>query len=300
MGGIVGVGFVSGKEAQLYWGSGWAIAVFALPFALATLAMRELCRKSHAFTVREMGEALFGKRGAGVWQAAVAFCSFVCIVTVLAGANECLTQLFAPLSLPVYAFVAAVAAALLALGSVRLLKWANALSLVLVGVLISLLYAHPTRGTGAANVTPCAPIVYALFSVTVTLGVARSGKDCTAKENVALSFVAALVAGGLMFALLPLCDFGLSVPTLGNVSPSVKIFAALALLLCAATGLATNAIPVAELVGEVLPDKTLCVLLIFGTALALSVFGLDFTMRVGYAAVAVVGALTVFSALVKA
>lgn len=297
VGGIVGVGFLSGKEAQLYWSSGSSIVIFAALFAVTTLSVRELCRVSGAATVSKMGEALFGRRG-GVWQYAIVFCSFVCIVTVLAGVDQCLSVLFVPLSLPVYAFVAAFVAALLARSDLRVLKTANVISLLIVAAFVVALYATQQKGT-KADISPSAPIVYALFSVTMTLGAsAKLGKNCTAKANLLVSAVSALVAGALMFALLPLCDFRASLPTLGNVS-ELRTFCAVTLLLCSATGLAANVLPVTEMVKEVVPDETLCIVLIFGVALAFSMFGFDFAMRIGYVAVACVGALTVIAAIKK-
>ena len=51
VGSCVGVGFLSGKEAQIFWGNGASIAVFAVIFAICTFAIREFCRATHTASV---------------------------------------------------------------------------------------------------------------------------------------------------------------------------------------------------------------------------------------------------------
>ncbi len=294
----VGVGFLSGKEAQFFWGNDASIALFTAVFALTTFLIREYCRTTQFATVGEMSKMF--KRGAGIWEWAIAFCSFVCSVTVLAGAEQCLAQLLGALPLPVFAFVAAACAGILSRASIKTLKIVNTLALLLAAALLIALFAEGKASQGNSTVPPWRPAVYALFSVTMTLGVsARLGKDCSQRENAVVSVVSAGLVAMLMFAVLPLCNFDAELPTLDKLGLPMRLFAALALLLSSVTGLAVNVLPVSELLTSVIPDKTLCIVLIFGLALALSMFGFDFALRFGYAAVAAVGAATVFTATKK-
>lgn len=295
----VGVGFLSGKEAQLFWGSGVNVVLFGVSFALCTLVVREFCRASHAQTVGKTCAQLLGK-GATALQTAIAFCSFVCVVTVLAGANECICTLFGiDLPLPAFAFVTAIGAALLCKAKVAVVKVANVISLLLAAILLIFLYAKGTAGKFAPPPL-WQPALYALFSVTMSLGAsAKLSQNCTAKENVCVSVFAAALICALMAAILPLCNFDASLPTLYDLNLPVKIFAAIALLLSSVTGLTANVLPIAELLKSVLPDETLCLVLIFGFALALSMFGFDFAVRVGYVVVALVGLFVVATATKK-
>lgn len=287
----VGVGFLSGKEAQLFVGSYLNAALFALVFGGASFAVREFCRKRHCPTVEDMGRQLPCARGAFAWV--VAFCSFVCMCTVTAGLN-CLSELCGfGLGVPLFAFVGALAAAMVCRGGLRLLKAANLLSLAMAAVLLVALLCGGRGGSSMPSVPCHRPAVYALFSVTASLGVStRLGAQSSAKQNAICSFGSALIAALLMCLVLQSCGTG-ELPTLSGIEGWLKPFAVATLLLCGATGLAANALPVTQLLQDVLPDATLCALLVFGMALALSLLGLELAMRIGYAAIAAVGALTV-------
>lgn len=296
VGSCVGVGFLSGKEAQIFWGNGASIAVFAVIFAICTFAIREFCRATHTATVGEMS-AMFAK-GATVWQAAIAFCSFVCIVTALAGTEQCLGALLGAPPLPAYAFVAALFAALLSRAGIKALKIADTLSLLLAGAMLAALFAKGGGNSAEIAIPVWQPAVYAVFSVTMTLGTsAKLGAECSQRDNATASLLSALVIAALMCAALPLCNFNAELPALGGLDLPMRAFVSITLLLSAVTGLAANVLPVTELLGDVIPDGTLRIIVIFGFALALSVFGFDFALRAGYSAVAAVGVITVIAAI---
>ncbi len=295
----IGVGFLSGKEAQLYWGNAKSAVTFAAAFAAATFVVREFCGKTHSATVGQTCARLLSKGAEGL-RAAIVFCSFACAVTALAGVEACFRELFgAPLPFPTAAFAAAAVAAVLRKAKLKVFKAVNVLSLALAGATIGALFVRGAE-TSTLNTPAANTFVYALFSVTVTFGVsAKLSQNCTAWENATVSVLSALIVGALMIAVLRLCDFSASTPVLRNLSLPLKILAAAAILLSSVTGLVANVVPVTEMLNDVLGDETLCTLLTLSVALALSMFGLDFALRAGYAAVAAVGLFTLVLAIKK-
>lgn len=295
----VGVGFLSGKEAQIFFGNGRNVIIFAVIFGISSFAVREFCRVKQCASVGQLSCKLLSK-GANAVNTAIVFCSYVCIVTVLAGAEQCLSQLLdIALPLPVFAFAAAVAAAVLCKANVNVVKWVNALLLLLCVVWL-LLPAIRRGNLPCREVSTFQPVAYALFSVTMSLGItARLGTNCTQKENAAISFATAAITAMLMVAVMSLCDFDKTLPTLYDLDFPAKIFASVVLLLASVTGLAANALPVVEFVHPLIRDDVLSAMIVFGSALALSMFGFDFALRLGYITVAFVGAFVVAMATKK-
>ncbi len=291
----VGVGFLSGKEAQNFFPDAKCVIVFAVCFALGNFALREFCRENRCDGVKSLCAGLGGKGNA--LNVALVMCSFVCLVTVLAGVDSCLSQLCGEHNLPVFGFAAAVMAAILTKCPLAALKGANALSLVLAAAMLAAL----SQKTCAPPLVPIAsPAVYALFSVTMSLGLtAQLGSQCTTKQNLAVSVASAAAVALLMLAVLPLCDFGCDLPTLSDASGWVKILSAAAILLCSVTGLTANALPVVEFAEEFVQDKTLAIMTVFGLALTFGMFGFDFAVRWGYPLVALAGAAIVIAAAVR-
>lgn len=295
----VGVGFLSGKEAQVFWSSWQNVAVFAVIFAAVTFAVRQQCRRSRSVNVEMLSKSLFSK-GAAALSYAIVFCSFACAVTVLAGVQQAMSVMFFPTPLPVFAFVAAVAAALLARAKMSVIKLLNAVAVILSVALVVLLRTVNDKTASNVSAPAVMPVTYALFCVTMSLGVsARLANECTARENLAVSVVSALLLALLMLFVLPLCRFELPLPALHGLTLPAKIFAAITLLIASVTGLAANAVPVCDALFDIVPDKTLCIMLVFCLSLALSMFGFDFAVRYGYVAVAVVGAILTVGAVFR-
>lgn len=281
----VGVGFLSGKEADVFFGNYFNVAIFAVTFAAVTFALREFCRQTRSATVEKMSLCLLGKRS--LWgSAAVAFCSFVCIVTSLAGAQQFLGATLT-VKLPLFAVAIAACSALL-LGKLRLIKLFNVISVITA---MALVLFCPMQGVVPIDhsVTFCKPICYALFSATVSLGLTgKLAADCSRRENALSAIISSALIALLMCAILPKRGLSLTLSESGW-----GIFAAVTLLLAAVTGVVANAIPVLELIEDVVGDRAVSCMLIFGAALALSMLGLDFAVKTGYTAVAALGGLTV-------
>lgn len=284
----VGVGFLSGKEAQVFFGNVWNVLLFAAVFFLCTYVTREFCRKTASDSVEKLSGNLFKRRE--LCNAAIAFCSFVCLTTSLAGV-QALSQYVFPSRLPYFSFAAALCAAFTA-RSLNALKKVNVISLLLAAALLVALCFTP-HGSAPTAPPVYRPVSYALFSVAMSLGItSRLACDCTQKQNALCSALSAALIALLLLLVLPLCG-GADLPVMENLHGAFKIFATVTLLISAVTGLAANSLPVTELLKSILPDETLCNALTFGAALLFSMFGFDFAVKWGYALVAVAGGLLV-------
>ncbi len=314
----MGIGFLSGKEARLYVGGRGCAVLFALCFTLATLLLRDFCRKQHCRDAESLCRAL--SKRSEILNFLLTLCCLACSVTVLAGADEVLGALLTPLPLPVYAFAACCVACVLTLCNMRVMKGLNALTLLLAVALLLLAGGHLAgeasgnspelrsnwsavsdmglsydfnAGRHLAGESVVRPVLYALYSVTVCAGLtARLGSNATARQNIVVSLCSGGILLGLVLWILPMSQADAPLPLLCALETlPERIFAAVVLLLAAVTGLAANILPVSEYLYRAVPDKTLSTMLALVLALLLSLPGLDAVMSVGYAAVAAVGAL---------
>lgn len=287
----IGVGFISGKEAQVFFGNNFNVAIFCVAFFVINYALREYCRQRQCATVSAIANSMFG-RFSSVFDTIVAVCCFVCIVTVIAGVEQCLSELFYVGKSPLYAVAAAVISAIILHKGMSALKVANLISIVLAIVLIAVLACiNTTHYTADLSVPIYKPVIYALFSMTMSLGVIpQLATESTRTQNLVSTAISSVIIAMLMAIVLPICDFNASLPTISSInSPILLGLAVIALLLSSVTGMVANAYPIIQHLYSVLPDKTVCCALIFGLALAFSAFGFDFAVKVGYTAVAIVG-----------
>lgn len=297
----IGVGFVSGKEAQVFFGNNFNVAIFCVAFFLINYALREYCRKRQCYTISILSDSMFGKFSP-VFDTIVCVCCFVCIVTVIAGVEQCLGELFYLSKAPLYAVTAAVISAIVLRRGTSALKIANLVSIALAIVLIIVLsYTNHAKYPDDLSVPVYKPVIYALFSMTMSLGVIpQLATDSTKTQNLVSTLISSVVVAVLMAIVLPVCNFNASLPAISNVSnPALLGFAVITLLLSSVTGIVANAYPIMQHIRSVLPDDTVCSALIFGLALIFSAFGFDFAVKVGYTAVGIVGiilfALATFS-----
>ena len=297
----IGVGFLSGKEAQVFFGNTVNVVIFAILFFAANYAVREYCRRNNCSNVAQLSGKLAPKVQY-ILNFGISLCSFVCIVTVLAGVEECLSKLFYLSKLPLYAFATAVIAALLLHRDMKALKYANFLSIIMALVLIFvLLFTGGEKHADDLQVPLYQPVIYALFSVTMSLGVTTQlAVKADKKSNAIACVLASVITAALMIAIVPLCERNSDLPTLSNISnPLLLAYAVITLLLAAVTGIVANAYPIAQELTSVIDDHTVRCTLIFGLALAFSMFGFDFAVKFGYLLVSAVGALIIVLAIYK-
>lgn len=298
----VGVGFISGKEAQVFFGNKVNAIIFCIVFFVVNFALREHCRKAHCDNVHTLNVSLFGK-SAALFDALVALCSFVCIATVLAGVEQCLDNIL-PLGskLPLYAIATAVVSSLLLNGGMSALKIVNIVAVAMAIVLIALLFATKSDTYSENLQVPLyQPVVYALFSLTMSLGVVtKLGEQSTRTDNLVATAVSSVILTVLVLFVLPSGNFNSQMPLIDGITNKyLLIFAVITMLLSAVTGLVANALPIKQYLYGVIGDKTLCCAVTFGFALAFSMFGFDFAVKIGYALVSLMGAVVFVLSIIK-
>ncbi len=290
----LGVGMLSGKEAQVFFGNTSNVIIFAAAFCLVNILFREYCRKNNVCDTVALSKKCFGKLSAP-FGAGLALCCFVCVTTMLAGVNECLEALMPVGSLPLYGVACATLAAIVMSRGMKALKIANAVSIALAVILIAVLFCINDNAGDACSVSPVNPMIYTLFSVTMSFGVlTRLGADSDRKKNIICSVIASAVLAAITAAVMKLSDFSLSLPAIENISnPYLLAYAAVTLTLAAVTGVVANAAPIVERIKDIIPDESLCCTLTFALSLALSALGFDFAVKAGYLIVGVIGGITV-------
>lgn len=289
VGSCVGVGFISGKEAQVYFGNFGNVVVFAVAFFLLCFVLRRFCAKNNCCTVVQLFRLCFGKFHA-IFLALFCCCCVICMSTLLAGVESCLQTVFFFVNFPCYSFVAALFAAFFLRKGLKTLKVLNAISVVLTCLFLVFSCIFLRGSTNTEQVPTQMPLVYALFSVTTSLGVIVPLSNGSAVKNLVLSAVSAVVFGLLFVVALIVSDFSLPMPLLGRSNNVVfNIFSAIAVFVGVVCGVTANATPIFQCVSDVFQDDAFCSVTLFSVAWALSLFGFDFALRFGYIAVAFFG-----------
>ena len=296
----VGVGFISGKEAQVFFGNKFNAIIFCVVFFVVNFAVREHCRKQRCESVHELNASLY--KHPTPFDTLITLCSFVCIVTALAGVEQCLSSIFSLGGLPLYAFAAAVISSLLLRMGMSAFKIVNVVAVGMAIVLIALLFATKSGNHVEDLQVPLyQPIVYALFSLTMSLGVvSKLGAVSSKKENLICTVLSSVILTALMLIVLPSCNFHRAMPTIDGITNKYLLgFALITLLISAVTGLVANGLPIVQYLHSAIPDNTLCCALTFGFTLAFSMFGFDFAVKVGYVLVSAMGAVIFITATFK-
>ena len=296
----LGVGMLSGKEAQVFFGNAVNVIIFAVTFCLINVLFREYCRKNAINDTVTLAKKCFNRFSAP-FGIGLALCCFVCVTTMLAGVNECLQALMPVGALPLYGVACATLAAIILSRGMKALKIANAISIALAVILLVVLFClNDCRGE-TRYVCPISPVIYTLFSVTMSFGVlTKLGAESDRKKNIICSVIASAVLSGVTFAVMSLSDFSLGLPAIENITnPYLLAFTGVTLTLAAVTGVVANAAPIVERLKDVIPDEALCCVLTFALALALSALGFDFAVKAGYLIVGVIGGITVVKAVIN-
>ena len=294
VGSAVGVGLISGKETQLFVGSVANAAVFVAVFCLVSIAVREFCRVNGCDTLAGLTQACF-RRGGKALSFVLAMCSFVCVVSILAGVEQCLSDILYLSRFPLYSVAVAAIAAVVMLKGMRALKVANVLSVLSALVLLAILFARNASHGAIAAPKPHMPVAYALFTVTMSLSVVcRLGSNASRGGNIVRSVISAAILAALLIVTTIISDFTQPLPTLSGIAnPALKAYAVIVLAFAAMCSLVSCAYPVVEEVDSVVGDSTVSSALVFGVATSFSMFGFDFILTYGYVFVAVVGAAMV-------
>lgn len=301
VGAAVGVGLISGKETQVFVGNAVNTVVFFVCFAFIFALFREFCRKNNCQTLADITHSCFSK-GARVFTFALTLCSFVCVTTCLAGVEQCLSEVMYLSKFPLYAVVVAALCALVLLKGMSALKICNLLSVLMSTALVVALFAQGNAASGlTAYPKPYMPIVYALFTLTMSISVAcRLGSKSSKRQNIVRSVTSALLISAMLVATTLLADFSKPLPTLSAIdSPLLKTYAVLTVALASVSSIVGCAYPIVEQIDNVVRDKTVSAICVFSFAVALSMFGFDFVITYGYLFVAFVGVVLVAAMLIS-
>lgn len=294
-GAAVGVGLISGKEAEVFVGTPLNTVVFFVCFSFIFALYREFCRKNDCSRLDDVTRVCF-KKASAPFTFALSLCSFVCVTTCLAGAEQCLSDVIYLSRFPLYAIAVAAMCAIVLLKGMSTLTLCNGVSVLMsIGLLIVLLAQGGSASGIASPPKPYMPIVYALFTLTMSVSVAcKLGVRASAEQNVVRSVVSALLISVMLAVTTFVGDFSLPLPTLSAIEGGfLKVYAVLTVALASVSSIVGCAFPIVEQIDGVLRDKTVSVICVFGFAVAFSMFGFDFVITYGYLFVAAVGAVTV-------
>lgn len=294
---VVGVSFVTGKEAQVFVGNGKNIALFAIVFGCATLLLRLFCAKYKLQNTQQFALFCFDKWGYVVYFAMIA-CFFVCLVTTLATVQSCLNLLVARLPFAMWS-------AVVVLLSAVVLKWGNVAfrvvcTLAFVGAFATFLFVSSSNNLPLQmDVKPLSTLMYCLFSLTMVLPVCCQTKGRSATQNAICVAVATIVVALLLWWVERVADFSLALPIGTSLQGVGKVCLCLTVALCGMSGVIGNALPILQSVSDILPNNGMRTFVVLSLGWAFSCLGLDVFLKYGYMFVALVGLLIVVRCVAK-
>ena len=288
---VVGVSFVTGKEAQVFVGNCQNIVVFAIAFAFCTFVMRKFCTKWQLNSTQQFVQFAFEK-GGNFLHFAMLLCYFVCMVTTLATVQNSLQQLVGNLSFPLWSAVVVIASAWVQKMGTKAFKALSALAFA--GAFVTfLLVASNGHSQQTGRTSPLATLLYSLFSATMALPICCKMKGNSTKQNAICVMFATVVVSLLLWWVEKIADFNLQLPIGGKLTGGGKICMCVTVALCGVLGTVANALPICEDIADVIADEKLLRFVVFALAWAFSCFGLDVLLKYGYLFVAVVGLVIV-------
>ncbi len=300
MGGVLGAGFVSGKEAVAFFGAPGAAApiIFCAVFLVCLLTYCGFAAKNNACSAEEVNFLCFGKAATAV---NVLFLTSYMIVTstMLAGAEECMSGI-SETKLPVFGFLCAVAAALILKYGLNGIKKFNAAAVpVIIVFLIAVIFVKPenavSNGDAAQPAAFYKPALYAFFNIVMSAGVlAALSRGTERKTRVSAAVISSVAVTALTVAVQIIIAkhsvFDAPLPLLKIADSGImRIFGIIAMLLAILTSLAGNAYPLVSAVETVVGDRTVASAAVFFCALLLSFAGFDFIVSYVYPFIAAVG-----------
>ena len=291
----IGVGFLSGKELQIFVGNPKNIPIFVVIFALGTALYSVWAQKYRCQNIQELCRKTFGKY-ADIVYLSLMFGNVATTVALLATADETCCEIvgiFFPF--PVFALTICVAASIIQ----RQTKTANMLSviaLILVVAYISVpIFCRETKEQFfPTNVSVFQTVVYALFSSTALLGITvRISAKETTQRNILVSVVSAVTLAVIMYVKMTYA------PLSESSDAFRKMFSAITLFASATTSVYANCLLPLSVLDSMTHDRTFSAYALFAFCLLLCLLKADFLIEVGYTLVAIFGTVLVLVNLVK-
>lgn len=292
---IVGVSFVTGKEAQTFVGNGKNIALFAIVFATCAIVLQRFCAKWQLHTTEQFVHFAFKKWGYVVHFLLLA-CFFVCIVTTLATVQSSMHQVAGSIPFPLWSAIVVTLSAMVLKGGVNAFKVVSIMAFV--GTFITFVLVSASQNVQqSSDINPISTVLYSLFSLTMVLPVCCKTAKKSTKQNVLCVVFATIVVALLLWWVERVADFSQTLPIGGNLSGVGKVLLCVTICLCGISGVVANALPLCQGLGDVIPDKKLLTFVVLALAWAFGCFGLDILLKYGYLFVAIVGLVIVVRCL---
>lgn len=281
---VIGIGFVTGKEAQVFVGSDANIWIFVAIFGISTLVLRQFCAKRKLKSTQQFVTFAFGKGGVFLHLALLG-CYFVCLVTTFATVQSSFEQLF-DVHFPLWSALVAVACGIILKGGIKSFKTISALAFI--SAFVTFLFISPNKTAVDVQVNPLLTVVYGLFSLTMVLPVCCDDEKSLWESAISV-VIATAVVGVALWWIGKIADFRLTLPVGGRLQGFGKVCLCVTICLCGISGAVANALPVYQGLCDVVKDKALLRFLVVGLSWAFSCVGLDFLLKYGYLFVALVG-----------
>lgn len=272
---VVGAGFVSGREALVFFGGAdplFCAAAFFLLFFVFVFAVLRAGAKHGAKDIRELDKALFGKFSP-LFDGVFLLNGFFALSAMLAG-GRALGGVFCEL-----AIAAACAAAILF--GIEGIKIVNVLLVPLIAGLVLFLSSGDLwfEGWGAVRLqTVFACARYAAYNAALSCGVLNAcGKELTEKGAAASAALSSLAIAVMIFCILNCLrggDFAnAEMPLLSLATGGVRVVFVAASACAVATSAMSAAYPVVQWAQTKTGDKTVAVACVFICAYVVGLLG---------------------------
>jgi uncharacterized membrane protein YkvI len=297
LGCVLGAGFVGGKELLVIFrgASVFSPLLFAVVFAGIVYILQRFAADNTIADADCFCRALLPNHTTIV-NIFLLLSYFVVVVTMLAGANVCLNQLFGLTGkVPIFSFLTAILAWLVMRKGTGGLELFSKIAVPVILVYLLVVYCF-FGGEMRINTTPTLlpPVNYAMFNAVMAVGVVCSfSRGSTKRETLVSTVIVGVVL--FVFTLLQLAvlcgNSGSDVPLLmlTKKSPALFIAGAVVVMLAILTSLLSNALPIVQYVEGFVGDFSIATSVVFFVALLLSQLGLTFIIKYFYPAVSVLG-----------
>lgn len=288
---IVGVSFVTGKEAQAFVGNGKNIALFAIVFATCAILLQRFCAKWQLNSTEQFVHFAFKKWGYVLYFLLLA-CFFVCMVTTLATVESSMREVVGTIHFPLWSAIVVALSAMVLKGGLKAFKVVS--TMAFVGAFLTFVLVSTNHNVQqSSDTSPISTVLYSLFSLTMVLPVCCQTAKKSTKQNVLCIVFATIVVALLLWWVERVADFSQTLPIGGNLGGVGKVLLCVTICLCGISGVVANALPLCQGLGDIVADKKLLTFVVLALAWAFGCFGLDILLKYGYLFVAGVGLVIV-------
>lgn len=305
---IVGVGLLGGKELTYYFEGGiWSVIIFGVLFVSVNYILLDSINKLNADTLPQFCTAISSKRDFLInWIFGASY--FVIISVMLAGAQQCLTELLSiDVKFPLFAILTAGVCCIILQGGIERIKIFNSLATIpIVLYVISTFIIMPqTPNTPTLSITTATDAIqYVTYNATLSMGVLCSIKQHTKSGNFAIALISGVMLCVIigMITTLPLSQYNnFAMPSLISVRqyPLLYAWGVASVFLAILTSLLSNAFVLTDDITKVTHDRAFAVMLVMTSATLLSLVGIDYLIQNAYPLLSAFGIVTLVCCVVR-